>query len=244
MKNLRSTIAVILLAVLAAVAVASRPADPSRTASTGIDQNSAANLLPPAAAGPTPRPGESNPGSTEKPAPSPGSDQPRLPVCGIYVSEDLRLASFETVDGLSSNSDAVITATVVAVSEGKWATPDGKFAGSDKDFGLLPEVYRVATVSVIAVGKGASDARLDSGRILNVRILGGTVDCRTYRSSSELPFASGDDVVLFLGRQGVLDGAPVQDFDVIDLWPIKDGVVEGRQGDQSPDSVLELSMSK
>ncbi len=193
------------------------------------------------AAGPTPTSRsfaatEASPGET-----SGNTDLVRLPACGTYVRQDLRLASANTVEGLSELSDAVLVGTVLSVSDGRWATSDGQFSSGNAEVPVPPTVYRVVSVRVVEVGKGASGQSLVSGARISVRLLGGTVGCRTYLSSADLPFAVGDNVVLFLGSQPTLNDAPREDYDVIDLWPIVNGLVQGREGTLQPNALLETS---
>jgi hypothetical protein len=230
------------VAVLAVAFVLSRPEAASPDAHGAPGPLPAAEGPALAAVGPTPKAGASAVPVTPDdagPTKNPALDGPVA--CGVYTSQDLRMASATTVEGLSEWSDAVIVGTVASVSEGRIASRDGMPPVEDELIALPPEVYRVATVRVSAIGKAGTvegDRILAPGTTINVRVLGGTIGCRTYQSSSDLPFDIGGDVVLFLGTQSVLSGAPPEDFDVIDLWPIRDGVVEGREGRMTPEALL------
>lgn len=244
---IRNTLAVLFVVIIGVVLVLNQLGKQSTAQPVAAVVQPTMNSNVVGAVGPSPTPqasltDQSSPSPTLAVNKPPAGDS--LPVCGVYESQDARMASAETVVGLSGMSDAVVTATVLSSTDGQWATADGNYAPRDPEVGVAPEVYRLVTVRVTSAGKGATDARLSAGSTLNVRVLGGSVGCRTYLSSSDLPFRVGGDVVMFLGSQPVLDGAPRADFDAIDVWPIEDGVVHGRQGQQSPTEVLQESSSK
>lgn len=163
--------------------------------------------------------------------------------CGNYVVDIVRQRDFYSVAGLSSFSEGVVVARIVTVGEGQWATKDGTPPMSEVGLDdAAYNVYRNLVVQVTDVGKRSGRASgINVGQKLSVRVLGGTIGCRTYALSDDLAYAAGDDVALFLGRQPTLASLDGETLDAIDVWPIKGGLVEGRSGPLAPADLLAQS---
>jgi hypothetical protein len=168
---------------------------------------------------------------------------PPLGPCGKYVVDIVRHRDFYSVVGLSSYSEGVVVARIVTVGEGQWATKDG--APPISEVGLDDAAYNVyhnLVVEVEDIGKRSGRASsIVVGQQLYVRVLGGTIGCRTYALSDDLRYMAGDDVALFLGRQPTLNLLDLKTLDAIDVWPIKDGLVQGRSGPLVPADLLSQS---
>jgi hypothetical protein len=183
--------------------------------------------------------------SSANPTPDTGSAE-YLGPCGTYITALVRHHDFSTVSGLSAFSTAVVSGTIASIGEGHWATPDDRppssaFGIDDAAF----NVYHVVKVEITGTGKlSSSVANLGLDQDFSVRVLGGTIGCRTYRLSDDFPIAVGDEVVLFVGRQPTLTDVPTQEFDAIDIWPVDDGLVEGRSGPLDLGDVLTESLEQ
>lgn len=163
--------------------------------------------------------------------------------CGEYVASGLRIA--HDVKGESALVDTVITGTVTAISDARWATTDGQ---PPIGYGATTaqDVYRVAEVRVTGIGKQPGGrAPLQPGSTIKIRVVGGTIGCWTFSFDGDFAFGTGDDVALFLlsGGEPVLKDAPPEDFDALDVWPIVDGVVVGRDVPMTPAQLLSISAS-
>lgn len=161
--------------------------------------------------------------------------------CGQYVTDSvLPPADLQTMGSLS---DAVITATVVKVGDTRWATAEGK---PPNDPHLIPtpfDVYRVVQMEVVAIGKLSAGSAILPGSTVEARIPGGTVGCVTLALDYLPSVNAGDEVAVFLEADPDVSfpSAPQADFDVLDVWPIVDGVVRGRGDPMSPGDLLEGS---
>lgn len=182
-----------------------------------------------------------SPSDTEPPAGSLAPHENGL-ACGLHVTDVLLYANFFEVANLTGFSTAVVTGTVVEVGPGSWATADGK--PPVDEYGMPPtalEVYRLIKVTLADVAKRpVDDTRFQPDSSISVRVLGGKVGCLDLRFSRNLEFELGDQVALFLGEQPALALAPAADIDVIDAWPISDGVVYGPQASLTVDELLRI----
>lgn len=228
---------------LAALLVITRPIEPAPSAIGAIGPSSS-----PSHGSSVPAPELAASPTVAYPTAQPSLDAPKTapPVgCGVHETQDSLYGPATTIVGLTALSEAVIAGEVISSGEGKWATPDGLPPAAP--YGP-PEteaaVYRIVQIQITALGKTrAAGANLEPGQSINVRVLGGTIGCQTYKSSSDLPFDVGGEVVMFLGMQPILSDAPRADYDAVDVWPIQNGVVEGRSGRVTPDELLAQSRS-
>jgi hypothetical protein len=161
--------------------------------------------------------------------------------CGQFTLDVLSIAS--TADELSKLADAVAIGTVVSIDEGHWATADGK--GPSLEAGIRPtalDVYRIATVDIAAVAKSSQSAAV-AGKTIEVRVVGGTIGCHTFGVSGEPELKPGTDVALFLmdKAQPNLAAAPFTGLDVIDAWPVFDGIAEGTTGSVTVDELMSVA---
>ena len=148
--------------------------------------------------------------------------------CGQFTVDALRYGY--TPEEWAALSDVVVVGKVEAVGEGQWATEDGKEPRLDQ--GERPtamNVFRIATIAITNVGKASISGDVREGKTIDVRVLGGTVGCRTFTISGQAEIEPGAEFALFLSAQPEpnLARATFTGFDVIDLWPISEGLAHG-----------------
>lgn len=141
-------------------------------------------------------------------------------------------------------ADAVVTGTVVSIDDGHWATSDG--APPRLEDGERPtamNVYRVAEVEIAEVGKATALADVAVGETVMIRVIGGTVDCRTFGLSGEPEIKAGMDVSLFLTKdpEPNLAAAPFDGFDAIGIWPVDRNQAQSPSGAIAVDDLLSLA---
>jgi hypothetical protein len=132
-----------------------------------------------------------------------------------------------TVAGLSSLSDLVVVGTVQRVDAGRWNSPDGLPPVLKDRPPLVSDVYHLVSVKVTGLGKhsGASALRVGAGQTVEVRVVGGTIGCSRYAVEGLAEPGIGQGVGLFLGHWLLLDSATASDFDVLDIWPVNNGLL-------------------
>ena len=167
-------------------------------------------------------------GSPE-PAPSiPASSAPAPSIelglaCGTYITDVLRYAA--PLDELTDASDGVVVATVTSVGEGRWATPGGGQPSFEE--GQRPTALDVHRTVTIEINEVAKDARLGlaKGQSIDIRMLGGTIGCRTFLIAGDAEPRPGDSFALFLSAEpNPRLGALNPGLEVVAALPIDNGV--------------------
>lgn len=161
--------------------------------------------------------------------------------CGQFTAHALRI-NYSAAEW-AVLADAVVTGTVVSIDEGHWATPDGASPRSEGERPTAFDVYRVAEVKIGDVGKATALADIGAGDTIKIRVIGGTVDCRTFNLEGEPEIKVGMDVALFLTEdpQPNLAAAPFEGFDAIGVWPIEQGQARGPSGHIAIDDLLAVA---
>lgn len=164
--------------------------------------------------------------------------------CGRFVLDGLRYN--HNAEQWTSMSDAVVIATVGSVGLGEWATTDGKPPSLQQ--GERPtalDVYHKVTIHVTEIGKTSSRDDLVADNEVVVRVVGGTVGCRSFVMSGAADLRPGAQVALFLSKtpQPNLASSSFDGFDVIEAWPVSKGFAHGPLGDMSIDRLLDGATS-
>jgi|SRR5579859_516421 len=178
-------------------------------------------------------------------SPDPGEASPPWKVgdvglgCGTFTSYGLKY--YPGLQAEAAGSDAVLIGKVVSVDSGHWATSDGSPPSLEP--GLRPtflQVYRNLRISVVETGKVRAEVPVTVGAVIDTRVLGGTVGCRTFAVAGQLDLQPGLDVAVFLSTTslGTLRGAPFTGFDVQDIWSVTDGQAQGPNGAVTVDSIV------
>lgn len=133
---------------------------------------------------------------------------------------------------------------VEAVSEGQWATEDGKEPKLDQ--GERPtamNVFRIVSIVIADVGKASPSGDVREGGKIDVRVVGGTVGCRSFTISGQPEVKVGGEFALFLAAQPEpnLASSTFTGFDVIDMWPITDSVARGPSADITVEDLLAVA---
>jgi hypothetical protein len=167
---------------------------------------------------------------TETPTASGVESQP--PATGdCYTAQSgMRNRLTNSVAELSKMSDLVAVGSVVAVSETRWATADGR--EPIRSAGQVPsvkDVYRLVTFRLSRVGKTSSPAAtVVAGRSeIFIRADGGQIGCKKFEIDDEPNFEVGQEVAVFLFIQTTnARGASLPgDFAVMWPWWIDHGKV-------------------
>lgn len=178
------------------------------------------------------------PGAVGSPEPPPVVESSPVPsldlglACGQFTVDALRYGY--TAEEWAALADVVVVGRIEAISEGQWATEDGKEPRLDQ--GERPtamNVFRIASIAIADVGKASLSGDVREGRTIDVRVLGGTVGCRTFTISGQPEVKVGAEFALFLAAQPEpnLAASTFTGFDVIDMWPIMDGLAHGPAAD-------------
>ena len=181
-------------------------------------------------------------GSPAPPASTPSSPIPRPSLglglaCGTFTTEVLRYNA--PVSALANMSDAVIVGTIRDIDQGRWATSDG--AQPELPEGQRPtalDVYRTLTVDVDAVAKGTGEPPYAKGSAITVRLAGGTIGCRTFVLSGQAMPNVGEKVALFLASTETKNVALPNPIDVVEMWPIQDGIASDQLHSIAVDDLL------
>ena len=137
-----------------------------------------------------------------------------------------------SVAKLSKMSDLVAVGSVVAVSETRWATADGREpirSESAADGPSVDDVYRLVTFRLSRVGKASPQAAgVIAGRSeIVIRAAGGQIGCKKFVIEDEPMFEVGQEIAAFFiiaptnARGASLPG----DFAVTWPWWIYEGKV-------------------
>ncbi len=173
----------------------------------------------------TPPPGV--PTASETPTPSP---EPPAGSGDCYTAHTgMKDWLTNSVVELSKMADFVAVGTVVAVSETRWATADGKEpVRAEGDNPSTADVYRLATFRLTRVGKvGLLAGRNVAGRQeVIIRVRGGEIGCKKFPIEDQPSFEVGQEIAGFFVIDTQLRGVTLPgDFSVMWPWWIYQGKV-------------------
>jgi hypothetical protein len=171
-------------------------------------------------------------GAREDPSQTTPTVQPTLapPVsfdpsrCGSLVVNIERAAA--SLQQEASTAQGVILGSIEGV-DSVWSTPDGKAPQRP----LRPtDVYSTLAITISANPKAATSTKGLSTAVnsrVHVRVLGGTVDCRSVVISGQAKPRVGGKVVVFLSKKqfNAPKTVPVADFDASNVLSADDGTV-------------------
>ena len=117
-----------------------------------------------------------------------------------------------TTAGETAAAGAVAHVRVTSISESRWNTADGIEPEAHR--GLYNRVYRIATVEVLALGKGTAED------FVKVRIFGGELGCDTWLVDGYAEVTVGGEYVVFAQRLPAPDGSTLSDFSATAIWQV------------------------